>query len=224
MTSKGVRINILCVVTGAAARRGQSIYQSLKKLGCQYIQFIPCLDPLEEGRGSRPWSLTPEKYGKFLKTVFDLWYRDWEGGNYTSIRLFDDYVHLTAGMSASACATCGQCGRYFVVEWDGSVYPCDFFVTEEHRLGNILTDSLDTLSQSPAQAEFLEGNGYIPRFCLECPYIRLCHGGCKRDRVGGDGGGNYYCSALREFFDYAMPRLRNMANLERQVAMGGRSR
>ena len=33
------------------------------------------------------------------------------------------------------------CGKYLVVEHDGTVYPCDFYVGEEYRLGNVQTDS-----------------------------------------------------------------------------------
>ena len=105
-----VEVNLLCVVTGPAARRGQAIYQNLKKLGGRYLQFIPCLDPMEEERGGRPFSLTPERYGRFLCTIFDLWYQDWERGDYVSVRLFDDYVHLLAGQRAGTCATAGTCG------------------------------------------------------------------------------------------------------------------
>ena len=140
-----VEVNLLCVVTGPAARRGQAIYQNLKKLGGRYLQFIPCLDPMEEERGGRPFSLTPERYGRFLCTVFDLWYQDWEQGDYVSVRLFDDYVHLLDGQRAGTCATAGTCGRYFVVEGDGSVYPCDFFVLDQWRMGKLGEHTLEEL-------------------------------------------------------------------------------
>lgn len=107
--------NAVCVVTGPAARRGQAIYQNLKKLGCRFIQFIPCLDPLERDRGGEPYSLSPERYSQFLRTVSDLWYRDCKQGDYVSIRMFDDFVHTLAGQNPGTCAISGTCGRYLVV-------------------------------------------------------------------------------------------------------------
>ena len=35
-----------------------------------------------------------EAYGKFLCGLFDVYYRDWVHGDYTSVRLFDDYIHM----------------------------------------------------------------------------------------------------------------------------------
>lgn len=210
-----VDVNLLCVVTGPAARRGQAVYQNLKRLGGRYLQFIPCLDPLEEERGGHPFSLTPERYGKFLCTVFDLWYQDWERGDYVSIRLFDDYVHLLAGQNAGTCATAGTCGRYFVVEGDGSVYPCDFFVLDQWRMGRLGEQTLAELAESETALRFCrEGRG-APRECGDCQWLPLCNGGCRRDWIGMDR--NYHCAALRTFFAYAYPRLRQMAELERRM-------
>ncbi|MBR0041199.1 MAG: hypothetical protein IJP64_07450 [Oscillospiraceae bacterium] len=112
----GVAVNALCVVTAQCARSPQKVYENLKKLGFDYVQFIACLDPIGEERGGRPWSLKPEAYGQFLCRLFDLWYRDWEQGSYHSIRLFDDHIHLLLGEAGSTCATCGNYGAYFVVE------------------------------------------------------------------------------------------------------------
>lgn len=139
-----VKVNALCVVTGQCARSPQQAYQNLKKLGFDFLQFIACLDPIGEARGGQPWSLEPEAYGRFLCRLFDLWYRDWESGQYHSIRLFDDQIRLLLGDSGSTCATCGQCGAYFVVEGDGSVYPCDFFALDEWRLGVLAEQILGT--------------------------------------------------------------------------------
>ena len=210
-----VEVNLLCVVTGAAARRGQAVYQNLKKLGGRYLQFIPCLDPLEEERGGRPFSLTPERYGRFLCAVFDQWYQDWERGDYVSVRLFDDYVHLLAGQRAGTCATAGTCGRYFVVEGDGSVYPCDFFVLDQWRMGRLGEQELAEMAQGEIARRFCdEGRGH-PEQCAGCPWLPLCNGGCRRDWIGMDR--NYHCAALKTFFEYAYPRLRQMAQLERQM-------
>lgn len=210
-----VETNLLCVVTGAVARRGQAVYQSLKKLGVGYLQFIPCLDPLGEERGQRPFSLTPARYGQFLKDVFEVWYRDWEQGQYVSVRLFDDYVHLLTGQPAGACATRGDCGQCYVVEGDGSVYPCDFFVLDEWRMGNLNRQDLEELAAAPAAQRFCELGCGHPAACGGCRWLPLCGGGCRRDWVGEER--NYYCEALREFFEYAYPRMEHIAGMERRA-------
>ena len=218
LKKKQVDFNILCVVTGAAARRGQAAYQNLKRLGGRFLQFIPCLDPLEDVRGSHSFSLSPQRYGRFLCTVFDQWYHDWETGQYISVRLFEDYVRLLAGQPAGTCATTGTCGQYFVVEGDGSIYPCDFFVLDQFRMGRLGEQSLSELAHSELAAAFCARGRSFPEQCADCPWLPLCGGGCQRDWIGTER--NYQCEALRTFFSYAYPRLRHIAALERQANRG----
>lgn len=216
LSSRKVEANLLCVVTAQTAKKGQSVYQQMKKTGCRYLQFIPCLDPINMPRGTLSYSLSPELYARFLKTIFDLWYRDWESGNYVSIRLFDDYVHLLCGRPTGTCATCGSCGQYFTVEADGSVYPCDFFVLDPWRLGSLKDMSLTDLAQCERAKSFVhQGRGHPPA-CEGCRWLSLCNGGCRRDWVDRDSR-NFFCSSMKDFFAYAAPRLMTIARAERML-------
>lgn len=192
LKKRKVRVNALCVVTAQAARSPQRAYQNLKKLGFSYLQFIACLDPIGEERGGRPWSLSPEAYGSFLCRLFDLWYRDWESGAYTSVRLLEDQIHLLLGDGGSTCATCGRCGAYFVVEGDGSVYPCDFFALDEWRLGRLGEQSLTEMAEGETARRFLARGQNKPAECAACPWRVLCNGGCQNDWVGPAGAAHNY--------------------------------
>lgn len=210
-----VEVNLLCVVTGSCARSPLKVYNSLKKLGADYLQFIPCLDPMEEPRGQRPWSLTPQLYGKFLNGLFDAWYLDWKSGNYVSIRLFEDFVHQLMGMPPSTCATSGSCGSYFVAEGDGGLYPCDFYVLDQWRIGTVGDTPLETMAKSETVSRFLAEGLRKPDACEACPWLKVCCGGCKRDWEEKDGVlSNYYCPSFRAFFEYAAPRLEEIAQAE----------
>ena len=209
-----VEVNLLCVVSRQCAKHPRKVYRSLQKLG-RYLQFIPCLDPLEAERGSMPYSLTPELYGDFLCTVFDEWYRDFAAGQYTSVRLFDDYVHLAMGLPAGTCSTSGTCGAYLVVEGDGTLYPCDFYCLDQWKLGKLGELSLTDVMEGETARKFLAEGLDHPAECAACPYIRLCNGGCKRDWVRDEvGSHNYFCSAFRKFFDYAAPRIAQIARAQ----------
>ena len=210
-----VDYNALCVVTGHCARHPEKAYGSLKNLGFRYIQFIACLDPIGRDRGQEPWSLTPERYGRFLCRVFDLWYRDWVQGNYHSIRLFEDYVHVLLGDGASTCATCGKCGSYLVLEGDGSAYPCDFFVLDHWKIGSIGEMSVADMAAGEKTAAFLHWGSVKPVECAACPYRTLCNGGCKNDWYTDETGPhNYFCASFRELLDHALPRLQQIARAE----------
>ena len=211
----GAQVNLLCVVTRACARSPQKVYNSLKKLSCRYLQFIACLDPMEEIRGCADYSLLPEDYGRFLCGLFDCWYQDWKKGDYVSIRLFDDFVHLAMGLNAGTCATSGSCGHYCVVEGDGSLYPCDFYAVDEWKLGTLGEKPLAQICTGEKAAAFLAQGRQRPLRCSQCQWQRLCGGGCKRDWVIEDGKTeNYYCNAFQTFFAYAESRLLEIARAE----------
>lgn len=209
LDSFGVETNLLCVVSSTVAKNPQKVYTSLRKLGGHPLQFIPCLDPMEAERGGEAYSLKPEAYGKFLCGLFDCWYRDWKAGNYVSIRTFDDYLRILMGMPPSTCAASGSCGSYLVVEGDGSLYPCDFYVLDEWKIGNIWDMTVGEALASPLSRGFAAEGAIRPENCRDCSWIPLCRGGCRRDWTQQRK--NYYCASFRAFFAYALPRLQEMA-------------
>lgn len=214
---KQVDVNLLCVVTRLCAKHPVKVYRTLQKLGVRYLQFIPCLDPLGAPRGSMEYSLTPELYGSFLCGLFDAWFLDWKNGCYTSIRLFDDHVHLAMGLPASTCSTSGICGAYLVVEGDGTLYPCDFYCLDRWSLGRVGDAPLEAFLHSDKERTFLAQGEQHPVECVSCPWRRFCSGGCKRDwDTDETGNHNYFCSAFQTYFAHAAARLDFIAQVERR--------
>lgn len=205
-----VPCNLLCVVTKRLAKKAAGAYRTTKETGIRYFQFIACLDPLNVPRGKEDYSLSSELYGQFLCCLFDEWYRDWKSGSYVSIRLFEDYIHLLIGSPASTCSTTGACGAYLVVEGGGAVYPCDFFCLDAYRLGTVREDSFRAMLSGETMRVFLTDGWKTLAACRSCEWVRLCRGGCKRDRIVADNS-NYYCKAFQRFFPYALPRMYEIA-------------
>lgn len=204
-----VDVNLLCVVTGPAAKKAPQIWKSLTRLGSHPLQFLPCLEPLESANQSHPYSLAPEGYGKFLCQLFDCWYRDWRAGNYVSVRNFEDYLCFFLGIPPTSCAATGSCGHYLVVEGDGGLYPCDYYVLDRWYLGNIQDITISQAMSSPNAQVFLREGRSRPPQCPSCPYAPLCKGGCKRD--WNRDGNNRLCRAFKAFFPYAISRMEEMA-------------
>lgn len=215
LTAHQVDFNILTVVTGYTAGNITKIYNFFRRSGLLYQQYIPCLDPLGEERGGHDWSLTPEKYGRFLKTLFDLWYRDVKAGRFIYIRYFENLVGMLLGYPPESCGLSGRCVLQHVVEADGSVYPCDFYALDEMRMGNVKENSFTEMAESPAAQEFLAAPCHVSEECKSCQWAPICRGGCRRDRepvVENRPSLNYFCPAYKEFFSYAYPRLEEIAN------------
>jgi uncharacterized protein len=112
------------------------------------------------------------------------------------------------------------CDSYLVVEHNGAVYPCDFFVEPDWQLGNITTSHLATLWRTPKRLAFSARKAELPLACKECEWLSVCRGGCPKDRVHSDTPQrNYLCHAYRALFSHAHDRLTALAaQLTRQSA------
>jgi len=205
-----VEYNILTVVTAATARSGQKVYNFFKKNRMGYQQYIECLDPIGEEPGHQEYSLTPERYEKFLKSIFDAWYLDWKQGIYVYNRYFENLMMILDGQMPESCNMRGTCGKQWVAEADGSIYPCDFYALDEWRMGNIKEDSFEAMEQKREVLGFVAWSRQVHDDCKTCKWFGLCRNGCRRNRepVTADSTGkNYFCSAYKNFFEYAYPRL-----------------
>ncbi len=207
-----VDFNILTVVTGPMARHCRKAHNFFKEQGFSYQQYIPCIDPLGEVRGSQAWSLTPKAMEQYLKTTFDCWYLDAKAGNAPYNRYFDDLLQILAHRRPGSCTLQGGCPAQLVVEADGSVYPCDFYALDPWKLGNLNDHSMEEILASRERSGFSRIRPHPD--CLQCKWAFLCRGGCRRDRsqeITGPLGKNYYCESYQHFFEYAYPRLLEIA-------------
>ena len=210
LQERNVDFNILCVVSRDIADHAAPVFRCLKKYG--YLQYIPCLDPFDGSRSQH--SLTPDAYGTFLRETFDLYYQEFRRGSFVSVRNFDNYLGILAGIPPENCAMRGQCAQNYLIEADGSVYPCDFYVLDQWRMGNINEDSFFKLEKSQVGAAFRRASHSLPSACHSCRWAFLCWGGCRRDRepiLDGRPSDNHWCAAYQSFFAYSYPRMQEMA-------------
>lgn len=210
-----VQYNILCVVTKNITRHVDKVYKYYWKKGFKYIQFIPCLNKLEENE-TGSYKLSANDYGEFLKKLFDLWYNDFINGKVISIRMFDNIVQILMGYAPEACDMSGHCSANIIVEADGSVYPCDFYAFDKWRMGNIKNNSIKDLINSNIATDFVEISKKLTDKCKKCDFAYVCKGGCRRhyEPIKDESmDKNYFCSSYKELYIYALPRFREIVGL-----------
>ncbi len=218
LQAHGVQPDLLCAVTPAVAQEPIAVYRALRNLGTGWVQFIPIVRRTPDGRVTAE-SVSGEAYGHFLCAVFDEWlYHDL--GN-LNVQLFAETLLVLSGGATTLCWMAPTCGRVPVVEHDGNVYSCDHFVTSDYCIGNLSTSSLGELVDAPTQRRFGEDKrALLPTQCRSCPWLRLCHGGCPKDRFltaqDGEPGLNFLCNGLRRFFAHAETPLRQVSELRRK--------
>jgi uncharacterized protein len=206
----GAEFNMLTLVTQANVHRPAETYHYLKDLGAAYHQYIPCVE-LDEAGHLTPYSITGEQWGAFLAGVFDEWAsNDVEA---VSVRLFDAVLQKMLTGSAGVCAMGKDCRHYFVVEHNGDIYPCDFYVEPELLLGDVYRDRFVELWRSGAYRSFGRMKKQWNQACSDCPYLTYCAGDCPKMRgaAGDDAGRSVLCDGWRRFYAHALPRLEELA-------------
>lgn len=209
-----VEYNILNVVTRPVAQNAKKVYKFYKDNNFRFLQFNECIDPFDNNQSE--YSLQAEEYEKFLKAMFDEYYKDFIMNDYVSIRSFDNFVRMMYGERAESCGMCGRCSAYFLVEANGDVFPCDFYVLDRYLMGNLNSQSFDEIASSPNAKKFVDESVHVDEKCTTCEWQSLCHGGCRRYRepfVDGKPALNKFCTAFSNFFKYTHPRLKEMVKV-----------
>jgi len=199
-----VDFNTLTVVQSDNGDYPQEVYNFLKRIGSTFMQFIPIVEP--EGKGGVSYrTVSPQQWGNFLNTIFDLWIKQDLGRIF--VQHFETIVGIYAGYSSSLCVYSPVCGRAVLLEHNGNLYSCDHFVFRENLLGNIHSTTLTNMVDSDFQKSFgLNKIKSLPLICKECPYLKLCYGGCPSNRLreisSGETGLNWVCEGYKMFYSY----------------------
>ncbi|MCT7904659.1 Anaerobic sulfatase-maturating enzyme homolog YdeM [Candidatus Ornithobacterium hominis] len=216
-----VEMNAMCCVTNYSADFPDELYHFYKRLGMKWMQFIPIVETdKKDPSKAADFSVTPEKYGKFLKRIFDLWWNDFENGEPTTmVRNIDSVFYTYVDMPSPECTLLEQCGVYPTVEHNGDVFSCDFFVEDHWRLGNIMQgDQLIEMINSSTQMKFGKMKNILPEKCHTCEWYKNCYGGCTKDRIKDmrDEGNPRFCQSTIDFLEHSHSRLQFLAQRWKQ--------
>lgn len=188
-----VEWNAMAVVNNLTERDPEGFYTFFRDtLGCRFLQFAPIVEridasgrqlaPHEQGGAVAPYSVSPKGWGRFLNAIFDLWVRRDVGSMF--VQIFDATLASWVGVSPGTCVFGPTCGHSAVMEHNGDLYTCDHFAYPGHRLGNILDTPLISMMMSRRLRTFgADKRDTLPRRCLECEYLHLCHGECPKNRI-----------------------------------------
>jgi uncharacterized protein len=206
-----VEFNCLCVLSQANVDKPRELYRFYRSLGVDNLQFIPLAE--FDGNGNPlPFTITPQQYGRFLCEVFDLW---WPDRRKVRVRFFDNTAEALAGMKPGTCTMHETCDSYVVVEYNGDIYPCDFFVEGGWKLGNMTLDSWSEIARRQRRYSFASKKTLAHAECQVCEYQSICHGGCPKFRHGPNRRFedlDYFCSAYKMIF------AKSVGPLKREVA------
>ncbi|PTN09197.1 uncharacterized protein C8N47_10537 [Mangrovibacterium marinum] len=215
LLEEGVAVNAMCCVTSHSVKYPEELYAYYKSLGLNFMQFIPVVETdKNDPTRAAGFSVSAVDYGHFLNKLFDLWLADFENGQpTTSIRHFESVFYSYVGLEAPECTMMKECAPYVVVEHNGNIYSCDFFVEPKWKLGNLQHDKLINMLNSKKQTAFGQAKSVLPRECRQCRWLTKCFGGCTKDRIKDpqDHRKPRFCASYKLFFEHADATLSELA-------------
>jgi len=207
-----VEYNILTLVNHLNVKTPKKIYHYLCNMDVLYHQYIECVEFDKNGE-LMPFAVTGEEWGNFLCAIYDEWSK--ADTHRVSIRLFDSILSIILDGVANTCSMGTDCRQYLVVEHNGDIYPCDFFVRPELKLGNIMENTWEELLASPIYEAFGKRKSILNGECLNCPYLKFCAGDCPKNRPtkGKDPTRlSVLCNGWKQFYEHALPGLTMLAD------------
>jgi len=212
LKKNNVEFNILTLVSQSNVHRASEIYHYLVDNGFYYHQYIPCCEFDADGN-KLPFAITGDEWGNFLNTIYDEWYQ--KDTRKVSVRFFDSLLTKLVDNQYNICHMGRNCCQYFVVEYNGDIYPCDFFVEKDLKLGNIQKNSWKELQESPKYKQFGTQKKQWHNACDTCEYLIFCSGDCLKNRLIGPTPSpenvSWLCSGWKTFFNHSLDGFNKLA-------------
>lgn len=215
MQMRGMKVNVICVVTKHSLCLWKEIIDFCIRRGINSIDFSPCNEAFSQN-DSGSIEITMKEFSEFLIHIFEYWVEN--SAPSFRIRTIDNIItgifnkepllcHMRAGTS---------CGLFATINNDGNIYICDNLDSESDRLidniKNVVSYDQILLSDSlkSYQHEFAETRRNL--HCDSCSIQHVCSAGCPKyahlitpDR----------CKELILFIDEMKYRVLNIVNEEK---------
>lgn len=225
----GVKFNAMCVINSENSKQPAAVYNFLKNLGVEYMQFSPICERIatdehelfsvvtndyQKDTDEMSENVSAKDFGNFLCRIFDLWVKQDVGKIY--VNYFDNTLAAYMNQNPSLCSMDSYCGCSLAVEHNGDVFCCDHFVFPEYRLGNVLQNDISDLAKTNKQLFFEERKkNRLSKVCQSCEFLFVCGGDCPKNRFQETTEGesiSALCEGFTSYFEHTRRYFEFMAN------------
>jgi len=205
----GLKVGAIVTLNRQNLGEMQNIYSLFRDLGVNF-RINPVFYATREERYTSDFSMTPREYGLAMNELFDLWFfdKDHKIEIDTFVNILDNLLHKNLG----DCHYSGSCqSGILLIDPNGDVYPCDKFDKKpEFVMGNIATDTLKRILDSPIRKSLMSRNVGEIDDCKSCEQLDLCNGGCMYDgfvETEDFNAKSYFCEGDFLMFDHIKKRV-----------------
>lgn len=208
-------ISVITVITKHNISDLHDVMKFYDDAGIKSVLFTP-VSPIDD------ISITPDidELTLNMQKLISLYIVELEKGKETvKIRNLRDYLRLFfREKTTSNCLQCGGGPRQpiLAIDYDGSIYPCDYFWGSEYfKIGNVFDMDFETSLQSKKNLRNVRSINDF-RECCKCNWKRFCGGGCMGATATLTGdiiGKSFYCDynkSMLAFIAGLIPKLHHL--------------
>lgn len=167
--------SVIATVSKHSLPYAKETFHHLISLGFKQIHYSVVF----ESKPDKSLEVSSEEWYSYLKQVFHEW---WDlGDSEIEVREINEVISWVAGSSDPCCTSSGTCAHWFVVDYDGNVYPCEILGRERYY-GNILENTFVDIIKTPQHSELVQIAASRPAKCQSCEFLNLCNNGCTNMR------------------------------------------
>ena len=199
-----VSFSVLTVVGKHNVNNAEALFDFYINEGIDSVQFIPQMSFKSVDSEMNPtYALTAFEYGKFLQDFYKLWLT--KGRDSLHVRFFEDTFAALTGEIPTSCMMQKECPISLVIDPVGGVFPCDFYMSSDWKLGDIRKNSIQEIIESEKLLIFRKRKTQLNDECVKCKYKKLCYGGCPRNRIYSHEtiSPDIFCQSYKLFFENA---------------------
>lgn len=201
MKSLGITPGIIQTITRETVKKFSSNfsfftkYLGVKGWSINVFDFLSANNPEMLNQG-----LTNRDLKRLYTECINLWLK--KNDKNLCIREIENFGAGVIGKLSQNCSFNGSCGRYFCLNYNGDIYPCDRFSGDPDAVwGNITESSLRDILFGEKAKIFRQKSHKLPKDCIKCTWKNHCNNGCTamRDKVSDK---YIYCEARKATFSY----------------------
>ncbi|WEF29743.1 SPASM domain-containing protein [Klebsiella aerogenes] len=210
----GVDFSTLTSIDAINSQQPLRVYHYLKNLGSQHMQFIPLLEPIEQG-GVSARSLAPAAFGTFLKTIFYTWVRLDIGT--IKIPIFEQAFAAWCELPTANRIFSPSENDTSALKTNDDLYQHNHFAHSKTLRSNSRQSVITRIQKNKTVGQH---KPLLAAECVSCKMEFACRGGCPKDRIVFSQRGapelNYFCESYLAFFTYVEPYMLMMRALWEQ--------
>jgi uncharacterized protein len=151
-------------------------------------------------------ALSNEDVWLLYKECIDLWLE--ENNANLKIREIENLAEAVKKIKPSCCYFNGNCSKFYCLNYDGTIFPCNRLSNQNNIRGDISKQELNKILSVETINNFRKSVNLLPEECMKCEWQQGCNNGCTsmRDPTTNK---YIYCEARKLSINYLKKIIEN---------------